>query len=174
MTEICNRKTSICIDCGLPCYKNSIRCRKCWILSREGKGFPVYIPMGLENNPNWKGDNVSPDNKRKRVRRRYALTNCEVCGKPGRDRHHKNANLNDISPGNIIILCRRCHMAIDGRIDKLRVIERKKRPPLHNDCQICGREYRPLRKGRCSRCDDYYRRHGMDKQCRSDIYGDNL
>jgi hypothetical protein len=48
-------------------------------------------------------------------------------------------------------LCRRCHMAEDGRIRNLSVGHPGTMP---SPCDRCGREYKPLRKGLCHRCAD--------------------
>lgn len=50
-------------------------------------------------------------------------------------------------------LCRRCHMAEDGRLEALRQAN-----PLITACVECTREAPPLRKGLCSRCYDRKRR----------------
>lgn len=68
---------------------------------------------------NWKGDKVSIEGGHDRARRLYLLTMCESCGKPGRDRHHKDSNTANNMPDNITILCRRCHMKEDGRLAAL-------------------------------------------------------
>ena len=66
----------------------------------------------------WKGDDVDRNVARGRAIRRYALKECELCGKPSCDRHHKDGNTRNNEPTNIQILCRRCHMIVDGRIRK--------------------------------------------------------
>lgn len=65
--------------------------------------------------PTWKGDAASVDAGRQRARTLYDLGPCERCGADGYDRHHKNGNTHDNRPGNVEILCRRCHMEVDGR-----------------------------------------------------------
>lgn len=71
------------------------------------------------DNPGWKGDDASKIAKRRRAERLYPLSDCEHCGKPGVDRHHKDGNTGNNVPGNISILCRLCHMLEDGRLDRL-------------------------------------------------------
>lgn len=39
-----------------------------------------------------------------------------VCGRPAQIRHHKNGKVDDLSPKNIQLLCRRCHVRLDPRI----------------------------------------------------------
>jgi hypothetical protein len=46
---------------------------------------------------------------------------CERCTLvPPRDRHHKDGNPRNNDPSNIAFLCRRCHQAVDGRVEILR------------------------------------------------------
>ena len=44
---------------------------------------------------------------------------CERCGRPGQ-RHHADGNPLNNHPGNIKMLCVRCHMLADGRLERLR------------------------------------------------------
>lgn len=105
------------------------RCRKCWSYHyRHG----VERPFGAttselkaaskvgERNPNWKGDGITKaETGRERARYRYELGPCESCGEPGTDRHHKDGKTTHNEPENISILCRRCHMRLDGRMAAL-------------------------------------------------------
>ena len=52
-------------------------------------------------------------------------------------------------------LCRRCHMIEDGRMQRFVDAKgaRGRRTPIQK-CQECTREYKPLRRGLCSRCYD--------------------
>lgn len=112
-----------------------------------------------ENHPMWKGDAVCPNTGRKRARKMYPLGRCEKCGKQGTDRHHKDDNTTNNSPENIMILCRKCHMELDGRAKKLAAWS-----PIHNrvqepkPCIQCSSLYKPLRRGLCARCYDRKRR----------------
>lgn len=46
---------------------------------------------------------------------------CEACEKvPPVDRHHRDGNSQNNDPSNIAFLCRRCHMAADGRLEFVR------------------------------------------------------
>jgi hypothetical protein len=47
---------------------------------------------------------------------------CVRCGNPKSERHHSDGNTFNNESGNIIVLCRRCHMTEDGRIEKLKQI----------------------------------------------------
>ena len=67
-----------------------------------------------EKNPRWKGDVVS--RKVLYERARFAIEKaerCEMCGYvgPNIDIHHKNHDLTDFSPENLIALCEKCHFA---------------------------------------------------------------
>lgn len=89
------------------------------------------------------------------TRRLYpVLGNCQRCDGKATERHHVDDNTANNSLENIRILCRRCHMIEDGRLDKLLMFSktRIKKPPT--PCNECGRLYKPLRKGICSRCYD--------------------
>jgi len=68
-------------------------------------------------NPNWKGDNVCYQNGTHRARKIYNLGPCEICISPANERHHKDGNSLNNDPSNIMILCKKCHMVLDGRIE---------------------------------------------------------
>lgn len=92
-----------------------------------------------------------PDHRRQRARRRFLMGPCFKCGKPGKDRHHKNDDVSNNEPDNIAILCRRCHMEIDGRLAKIGTYFRPPtKPPT--PCVSCGKPARPSRKGLCASC----------------------
>jgi hypothetical protein len=122
---------------------------------------------------NWKGDDASEDAGRARARRYFVLGPCERCGRPARDRHHVDGVTTNNDPSNIAILCRRCHMVADGRLDGLieaaaRTHSRKVDP---QPCIICGRAVKPRRKGRCGACNRYFRVHGQDRPVGTVIKG---
>jgi hypothetical protein len=76
--------------------------------------------------PNWgkfKLDTTSKSTGGHRAQSRFVLgMMCERCGKkPAVDRHHKDGNPLNNSPKNIERLCHRCHMIIDGRLEKLKL-----------------------------------------------------
>lgn len=113
----------------------------------------------------WIGDAVSTKSGRDRAQRIYPMANCELCHRPGKDRHHRDGNTANNEPRNIQHLCRRCHMQVDGRLQKLleaadrvREVPRPARP-----CVVCSRPYKPLRKGRCTSCYFYLRKHGIER-----------
>ena len=104
-----------------------------------------------EAHPCWKGVAAAPDRKRARARRRYPLGPCEKCGAPGTDRHHKDGNLDDYSRENILILCRKCHMVIDGRLAKMPHPGGKR---ITFSCSKCGSAKMPFRRTLCGKCYD--------------------
>lgn len=111
---------------------------------------------------------VRLDSFRKRTRRWFALKDkCERCkSAKAVDRHHKDGNPRHNVASNIAHLCRRCHMIEDGRLDKLVAMRQQyikttivpKKP-----CIICSVMYKPLRKGRCHSCTEYFRRNGTER-----------
>lgn len=117
----------------------------------------------------WKGDEAIETTKRERAQRRYRLGVCEGCGiKQATDRHHVDGDTGNNARSNIRLLCRRCHMLEDGRLEAarenlLRAIERNRKPP--RPCRICGRitEPKKLARDRCRRCAEYLRRTGSER-----------
>jgi hypothetical protein len=167
-----------CPECGTmfrPRYVSSRYCsRKCSWANNGGNprpaSYPVEsIPRGT-NHSAWKGDAAAPNTKRNRARKAYALTVCERCGKPARDRHHKDDDTGNNVRENIALLCRRCHMAIDGRLEIFRALARKNHRAMRSGpkpCANCGRLWKPLRRGRCEACDAYWRRRGVERKVES-------
>jgi len=116
----------------------------------------------------WKGDSAAPMTKRARAQRRYVLGQCVRCLKPATERHHIDEDTGNNIPANIELLCRRCHMKVDGRLDKLverlpSIWETNRRPD--RACRLCGRVSPPKRmwKDRCHRCHEYFRRNGVER-----------
>lgn len=89
----------------------------------------------------WKGDDATMGSKRARARRRYALGPCEQCGEPGTDRHHIDGNTGNNASANIAILCRGCHIKLDGRLDRIQKLSSEKRL-AQTHCKR-GHEYTP-------------------------------
>lgn len=114
--------------------------------------------------PEWKGDAANPKTKRNRAVRLYELRACDRCGKPGTDRHHRDGDTGNNTPENIAILCRHCHMEIDGRLASLAAHSAARHHPLPaKACLHCGRLAKPLRRGRCGACSEYLRRRGQER-----------
>lgn len=124
------------------------------------------VPFGA-NHHAWRGDSAVSTAKRARAQRRYSLEGgCQDCGKPATDRHHKDGNTGNNIASNIAILCRRCHMIADGRLERFKATRLKPKPP--KACLVCGRigtssATMYLRQGRCNRCSAYFKKHGKER-----------
>lgn len=116
------------------------------------------------SNPQWKGDGAGVKSGRQRARHRYpALGVCHCCGEPARDRHHVDGNTLNNEPSNVLPVCRRCHMTIDGRLERLAKGPRFTGHKGPDRCIVCGADKHPLRKGRCHTCNEYWRRNGRER-----------
>ncbi len=91
-------------------------------LSTQGRGRPESINF-KEQNGMWKGDGCISQSGRSRAERWYKIGKCDLCGRKAIDRHHKDGNPLNNNPENIQPVCRRCHMKVDGRIEKLNQFE---------------------------------------------------
>ena len=130
------------------------------------KGKPRPWQLRGSNHPQWKGDDASPTTKRNRARRKFKLGPCIDCGKPGTDRHHIDGDPGNNAASNVAILCRRCHMKQDGRIDALSKIakaSRELRKVKPQPCSNCKQLSKPLRRGLCHACNEYQRRTGKPR-----------
>src|SRR5258708_7044519 len=75
------------------------------------KQFPKF-----ENSPHWKKDSTNPQTGRNMAWRMFKLEPCEVCKSKKSERHHIDGNpLNNVR-NNIMFLCRKHHIAIEGRV----------------------------------------------------------
>ncbi len=97
----------------------------------KGKDIPLLRPLGTKevanriasarrgaDNHNWTGDKVTDQAGRKRAWVMYPnIGPCANCGRKRSERHHIDGNTANNDPSNIAIVCRRCHLAIDGRTD---------------------------------------------------------
>jgi hypothetical protein len=78
------------------------------------------IRRGSEHHA-WKGDAVTPKGGRTRALRYYKdIGPCSACGAQHAERHHKDGDTANNEPDNIAILCRKCHMEADGRMEEFR------------------------------------------------------
>jgi hypothetical protein len=69
----------------------------------------------------WKGDNVSAATARCRTKRAFPdAESCTQCGAEPAERHHRDGNPTNNASDNVAILCRRCHMELDGRLAAFR------------------------------------------------------
>lgn len=100
-------------------------CRLCWNKRKKIEGITedhrrkIAIAKLGERNPNWKGNNVSVTGGNQRARSLFRnIGTCEKCGCSTSERHHKDGNSRNNDPSNILVVCRRCHMKDDGRMDK--------------------------------------------------------
>ena len=59
--------------------------------------------------------------------------------------------------------CRRCSMEWDGRLGQFLEMAAQPKTVDAKLCRNCLRPYKPLRKGRCSPCAEYMRRHGTER-----------
>lgn len=137
-----------CPDCGGWKAKKAYRCRYCT---------PLYLEAAEAR---WNPD-AKPTTKRKRAVARIALSEtCERCGerKPT-ERHHLDGDTGNNDLANLAILCRRCHMEVDGRLEQFRQHKRPVQPP--KPCTECGRLAKPLRRGLCHACNERKRRAGF-------------
>ena len=136
-----------CPDCGGWKAIKAYRCRYC-------------TPKILEAaERRWKPD-ATVGTKRKRARARVELlATCQNCGqhKPT-ERHHIDGDTGNNERDNIAILCRRCHMEVDGRLTALRTAQREPGPA--KICSECGKfsTGKYLRRGLCHACNERKRR----------------
>lgn len=114
----------------------------------------------LTNRPELAGDRLMPQSTRSpkelklgRAKCRWLYPDigaCESCGEPAVDRHHKDGDTWNNNRSNLMFLCRRCHLDIDPKF-------------VAKECINCGRVTKPLRRGHCHTCNEYLRRHGVDR-----------
>jgi hypothetical protein len=88
-----------CPDCGGPRDDRAKRCRGC--ADKARRGAPRLATGWAE------------------ARRLYPLDGvlCENhCGNPAVDHHHIDGDPHNNAPENVLRVCRRCHMRLDGRV----------------------------------------------------------
>ena len=110
----------------------------------------------------WRGDAVGAAAHRRRARYCHPqLGLCQDCGdRPASERHHVDGDVTNDDPANIALLCRRCHMRQDGRLAALIAANKSRRRVLSpKPCALCGKPYKPLRRGLCGKCYDRLRGH---------------
>jgi hypothetical protein len=118
-----------CLRCGEPFfgYMPSSSKRKYCSASCVWKGrkqSPEHIANRTkdgEMHQNWKGNDIAVRSGRTRALRKFPIPDrCEKCRRVGRlDRHHKDDNTANNERSNISFLCRKCHMTVDGRINRM-------------------------------------------------------
>lgn len=114
-----------------------------WNKGKRGE----YSVNALEKNPRWCGNEVSEEAGRKRARRRISLDKraCSICGSIPVERHHIDGNTLNNHDNNILIVCRKCHMKVDGRLEKISNYTKGKGQTNNGGwvtCSTCGRKYR--------------------------------
>ena len=155
MTKYQRYGQKTCPGCGVLIDRESQGCRKCSPAIRRG-----------EEHPGWKGDNLKHRNSGNwRARWLYPeIGDCERCGvKPATERHHVDGNTFNNERVNLLFVCTRCHMVIDGRLQQNQERARKQRKPL--PCVICGKVVlgKERRHGRCHNCRAYFERRGSER-----------
>jgi hypothetical protein len=140
-----------CPDCGGWKSKRAAKCRGC----------TDYLELGKRR---WK-DNPSSSAAHSRAISHYGVLGvCMDCGKLRTvERHHKDGDPANNEASNIAFLCRRCHMVVDGRLERFRQL----RPPVRpaKICSECGKfsAGKYLRRGLCHACNERKRRR--EKRC---------
>ncbi len=129
-------------------------------------GVTVNKGRELENNSNWKGNCARDETKRARIARRVIMSDCENCGHKGYDRHNKSGDLNNYLSENFMILCRKCCMEKDGRLESFKELAKLPKIYLRKEpveCRICHEIKKHHSHGRCKNCDNYFRNHGIER-----------
>lgn len=124
-------------------------------IPRRQAGDYASFPRGSAHYA-WKVEGGKRDAMRSRAQRAYSLEGvaCEHCGeRPAIDRHHIDDNTANNERSNIALLCRRCHMTADGRLERNLAAGRPGPQPAKS-CVVCERLYKPMRRGHCARCYD--------------------
>lgn len=138
-----------CPDCQGWKAKKAYRCRACTPLIREAARLR-------------RKSDASPSANRQMAQRLYELGACDECGGVATERHHRDGDTSNNTEANIAILCRRCHMTVDGRLARLIARNQAGAMPAR-PCRICARLTRSLRHGRCDRCRAYFDRTGRER-----------
>lgn len=80
-----------------------------------------YNGIFEKDHPAWRPNACIPNTLRARARRKVKLDLCEICGAKAIDRHHKDGDIKNNQLLNLQSLCRKCHMTVDGRIERSRL-----------------------------------------------------
>jgi hypothetical protein len=83
-----------------------------------------------EQHHHWVGDEADTRTGRTRALRIFRKHPCEICGEGQKriDRHHIDGNTLNNKEDNIVLLCRKCHMSTDGRIEKFIEMAKRNQP----------------------------------------------
>jgi hypothetical protein len=81
-----------------------------------------------KDNPNWKENSTAKNTGAHRCERMFPIEGkvCEICKSPKVERHHKDGNKFNNTVENIQFLCRRHHMTVDKRLEKLIALDRSR------------------------------------------------
>jgi hypothetical protein len=151
-----------CPDCGAWKAKKAYRCRAC-------------SPLPLEAAERRWNPDATDSAKRMRLHRRLRDlgTTCSRCGETkSLERHHIDGDPGNNDLGNISVLCRRCHMEVDGRLAAFVAYVPPEKPP--KPCVNCGKLYKPLRRGLCHACNERQRREKKRRECHRDVHEGRL
>lgn len=132
----CRYRHDYC-DCGALKRKGALRCRPCFERDyREARTA------------------VDPDTGRLHARQTFdiegAVCERDGCEAPAIDLHHRDEDTFNNDRSNVERLCRLHHAIEHG-------VHGEHGPGANpSPCTVCGREYAPLRRGRCSRCATHF------------------
>lgn len=71
----------------------------------------------------WAGASATGHAGRRRAQKLFpVIGKCAKCPSKAKDRHHIDGDTSNNDPSNIEFVCRRCHMAEDGRLERLRLM----------------------------------------------------
>jgi len=103
-----------CFNCGKKIYRYLHQFKK------YKKFFCSYkCSVHKKNNPNWRGGTAEyPNHYLMKKQRLIILMNnheCEICGKPATEIHHKNGNKADHRLSNLVAICHKCNLGIRFR-----------------------------------------------------------
>ena len=138
---VCGRHRIHAVDCC--CYRCNPEPKFCecgcneetsgpLVRFRQGHGTrgthqtPELIEARTRRGPEhyrWEGDAISEKGGRSRAGRLIPTPGpCVSCGDIPGERHHKDGDTSNNAPDNLIVLCRVCHMRLDGRLEMLRKV----------------------------------------------------
>ena len=96
------------------------------------KQSPEHVAKRVRSGPDhhaWKGDEATQKAGRSRALRMYKEVGpCVLCGAEKTERHHMDGNTLNNEPGNILAVCRSCHMKEDGRLENFIRVARENQP----------------------------------------------
>jgi hypothetical protein len=108
------RRKGVCATCGRQTWRFDVTiCKPCYSAKLRAQTGPANREWGRftskKKTQGWD-----------RAKRRKLLGKCEFCDEPAIDRHHFDDNPLNNTDNNIVPLCRRCHMTMDGRLEQFR------------------------------------------------------